>query len=131
VVVAFDAYVPHELPLWWPEMEEEEVIGNNHEGTVPFEFPIKHPGGTTQMNNITPSVLPNFHGLESEDLDAFLFEFDVLCRSYDYSTISQKLKLFPTTLKGVSLLWFMCLSGDIIQTWDEMCYRTSCRLVKS
>jgi hypothetical protein len=55
------------------------------------------------MKNIPPSSLPNFHGLESEDPDAFLFEFDVLCRSYDYSTTAHKLKLFLATLKGATL----------------------------
>jgi hypothetical protein len=55
------------------------------------------------MQNIPPSALPNFHGLENEDPDAFLFEFEVLCRGYDYCTNAQKLKMFPLTLKGTSL----------------------------
>jgi hypothetical protein len=31
------------------------------------------------MKNIPPSILPNFYGMPSEDPDAFLFEFDILC----------------------------------------------------
>ena len=59
------------------------------------------------MKNIPLSTLPNFRGASSEDPDAFLFEFDVLCRSYDYSSNAHKLKLFPATLKDATLRWFM------------------------
>lgn len=62
--------------------------------------------------------IPTF--LESEDLDAFLFEFDILCRGYDYTTNPQKLKLFPSTLKGAALQWFMGLSGGTINDWEQM-----------
>jgi len=49
------------------------------------EFPIRElPRGTTPMKNIPLSALPNFHGLSFEDPDEFLFEFDILCRSYHY-----------------------------------------------
>jgi hypothetical protein len=96
-------------------MVDEEVIGNNHEEIVTFEFPNRDHSGTTQMNNIPPSTLPNFHGLASEDPDALLFEFDVIFRRYYYSTTTHKLKLFPSTLKGSSLRWFMGLGGDNIQ----------------
>jgi hypothetical protein len=58
------------------------------------------------MKNIPLSALPNFHGLSSEDPDEFLFEFDILCRSYDYISNAQKLKLFPATLKVNTLRWF-------------------------
>jgi hypothetical protein len=61
------------------------------------------------MKNIPLSELPNFHGLSSDNPDEFLFEFDMLCRSYDYISNAQKLKLFPTTLKGNALRWFMSL----------------------
>jgi hypothetical protein len=49
------------------------------------------------MKNIPLSALPNFHGLYSEDPDEFLFEFDILCRSYDYVSNAQKLNLFPAS----------------------------------
>jgi len=75
-------------------------------------FPIGDlPRGATPMKNIPLSALPNFHGLSYEDLDEFLFEFDILCRSYDI------LKLFPATLKGNALRWFMSLGGHVITTW--------------
>jgi hypothetical protein len=62
---------------------------------VTFDFPIRNTDGVTQMKNIPHSTLPNFHGLVTEDLDTFLFEFDVLCRSYDYIYDAHKLNLFP------------------------------------
>ena len=55
------------------------------------------------MQSIPPSNLPNFHDLENEDPNAFLFQFEVLCRGYVYFTNDQKLNVFPLTLKGTSL----------------------------
>jgi hypothetical protein len=55
------------------------------EETSTFGFPIRGSNEETKMENIPNSALPNLHGLSKEDLDeTFLFEFDVLCRSYDY-----------------------------------------------
>ena len=84
-----------------------------------FEFPIKDLGGVTQMHIIPPS-LPNFHGLANEDPDTFLFEFEILCRGCDYYTNDQRLKVFPLTLKGAALRWFMSLGGNCIQSWEDM-----------
>jgi hypothetical protein len=72
------------------------------------------------MKNIPRSALPNFHGLSKEDLDTFLFESDVLCRSYNYVADAHKLKLFPATLKSVVLRWFMGLGKENIRSWDQM-----------
>jgi len=84
-------------------------------------FPIGDlPRGATPMKNIPLLALPNFHGLSSEDPDEFIFEFDILCRSYDYVTNAQELKLFPATLKGTALRWFMSLGGHVITTWEQM-----------
>ena len=44
------------------------------ENIVTFEFPIKDLG-VAKMDNIPPSTLPKFHGLENEDPDTLLFEF--------------------------------------------------------
>ena len=83
-----------------------------------FEFPIKDLG-VTQMHIIPPS-LPNFHGLANEDPHTFMFEFEILCRGYDYCTNDQRLKVFPLTLKGAALRWFMSLGGNCIQSWEDM-----------
>jgi len=85
-----------------------------------FEFPIKDLGGVTQMHIIPPSSLTNFHGLKNEDLDTFLFGFETLCRGYDYCTNDQRLNVFPLTLKGTALRWFMSLGGNCIQTSEDM-----------
>jgi hypothetical protein len=71
--------------------------------THDFGFSIKETYEETNMKSIPHSALPKFHGLSKEDLDTFLFEFDVLCRSYDYVTNDHKLKLFLATLKNTAL----------------------------
>ena len=75
------------------------------------------------MKNIPPSSLPTFYGKSNVDLDTFLFEFDILYRSYNYLKYAHKLKLFPATLKDFTLRWFMGLGESTIRTWDDM--RTS------
>ena len=72
------------------------------------------------MKNISPSVLPRFHGKSAKDPDEFIYEFDILCCSYDYVTDAHKLKLFPTTLKDNTSRWFMSLGGGTITNWDRM-----------
>jgi len=72
------------------------------------------------MKVIPLQHIPTFHSLTSKDPDELLFEFDVLCRGYDYTTDPQKLKLFPSTLKGAALRWFMGLGGGVINNWDQM-----------
>jgi hypothetical protein len=93
-------------------MEDNRAEGRGENSLSTLEFPIGDlPRGAVPMKNIPPAALPNFHGLSSEDPDEFLFEFDILCRSYDYVTPAQKLKLFPATLKGNALRWFMSLGA--------------------
>jgi hypothetical protein len=68
-----------------------------------IDFPIGNLGVGVPTKPIPLAALPNFHGLVSEDLDTFLFEFDIVCRGYDYMMEAQKLKFFPSTLKGTAL----------------------------
>ena len=72
------------------------------------------------MKNIPLSALPTFYGKNSEDPDTFLFEFDILCRSYNYVQDAHKLKLFPATLKDSALRWFMGLGESSIRSWEAM-----------
>jgi len=90
-----------------------EGVGKNQpqEEQSTLGFPIVDPDTMVQMKNIPPLVLPHFHGKVHEDPNDFLSEFDILCRSYDYSLDVQNLKLFPTTLKDSALCWFMGLRG--------------------
>ena len=112
------------------EEEEEEPISTepmaknrNDRGNrerVEGAFPIRETNRDTKMKNISPSVVPHFHGLTTEHPNTFLFEFVVICRTYDYTNDEQKLKLFPSTLKDVALGWFMGLPRDNITTWAHM-----------
>jgi len=85
------------------------------------------------MKNIGPSSLPQFHGLTLEDPATFLFEFVVICRTYDYTSHDQNFKLFPSTLEDVVLNWFIGLPMDNITTWAQVqqafnnMYKTYCR----
>lgn len=100
-------------------MEDNRTKGRGEKSLSTLEFPIGElPRGTTPMKNIPLLALPNFHGLSSEDPNEF--EFDILCRSYDYVSANQKLKLFPATLKGNALRWFMSLGAQEITTQDKM-----------
>ena len=72
------------------------------------------------MKNILPFSIPNFHVLENEDPDVFLFELDVLCRTYDYTSTGHKLELFLATLDGATLYLFMGLGENSTVTWNEM-----------
>ena len=89
-------------------MEREEIIPEEHEveneeNCSYLEFHIRISPENHPMKNIPLSTLANFHGLASEDPDEFLFEFDILCRSYDYISDIQKMKAFPATMKRKEL----------------------------
>lgn len=94
---------------------------------------VRETNGDTKMKNISPSTLPHFHGLTTEDPNTFLFEFVVICRIDDYVKHEKKLKLFPSTLMDGTLCWFMGLPGNSITTWAQMQqafndkYRDDCR----
>ena len=86
----------------------------------PFPFPIPNHQGNQNLKNIPSAALPKFYGLITEDPETFLFKFDILCRSYDYTTDAHKLKLFPSTLKEAALRWFMSLGANAVVDWPAM-----------
>ena len=88
--------------------------------TSTLQYPIVDTAVNAPMRAIPLQHIPTFHGLTSEDPDAFLFEFDVLCRGYDYTADPKKIKILPSTLKGAALRWFMGLCGGVINYWDQM-----------
>ena len=59
------------------------MVGNKGEEVVTFEFPIRDPGGVAQIQYVPPYIFPNFHGLENEYPDEFLFQLEILCRAYN------------------------------------------------
>ncbi len=61
--------------------------------TSTLQYPVVDSAANVPMKAIPLQHILTFHGLTSEDPDAFLFEFDVLCRGYDYTTDPQNLKL--------------------------------------
>jgi len=89
-----------------------------------FKFPIQEPGEDhdeeIKRKNIPSSVLPNFYGMASEDPDSFLFEFDIVCRTYGYIDDAHRLRHFLATLKASALKWFMGLGEHAITSWDGM-----------
>ena len=103
--------------------ERVEDKGNKEEQETTFIFPILDTsiilGEEVKMKNIPPSILPNFYGMISEDPDSFLFEFDILCRTYGYTDDTHKLCLFPATLKTAALKWFMGLGEHNITSWES------------
>jgi hypothetical protein len=78
-------------------------------------IPILDTTPNVNMKNIPLSALPTFYSKRSEDLDTFLFDFNILCRSYNYLQYSHTLKLFPVTLKDSTLRWFMGLGESSIR----------------
>ena len=98
------------------QTKERQIEKNQASERIPFEFLIQILGAThtNQMKNIPHLTLLNFHGMESEDLDTFMFEFDVLYGSYDYIMDRHKLKLFPARLNNLALWCFMGLGRDSI-----------------
>jgi len=47
-------------------------------------FPIMETNGDTKMKKISPSALPHFHRLTTKHPDTLLFEFVVICQTYDF-----------------------------------------------
>lgn len=101
------------------EVETEEGVRGRGNQDI-FGFPIFDEDTTLTMKNTSPSIFSNFHGKRSEDPETFLFEIEILRRSYDYLHDAQKLKLFPATLKDLALKWFMILGMNSIRTWAQM-----------
>jgi hypothetical protein len=99
-------------------MEKEE--GNASTETETFGFLILDISRNISMKNIPLSSLPTFRGMSTEDPNLFLFEFDILCRSYNYLDDAQNLKLFLATMKDSTLIWFMSLGENTILSWDQM-----------
>jgi hypothetical protein len=100
------------------EMEEEEGNENAATETETFGFPILNISRNISMKNIPLSSLPTFRGMSIEDPDLFLFEFNILCRTYNCSDDAQKLKLFLATLKDSALRWFMSLGENTFLSWE-------------
>ena len=58
--------------------------------------------------------------MRAEDLETFLFEFEIICRSYGYLSRTQKMRLFLGTFKDRTLKWSMILGTNSIISWNDM-----------
>jgi len=56
---------------------------NEEDSETTFRFPILDITRNITMKNIPLESLPLFHGMSFEDPNSFLFEFDILCKSYN------------------------------------------------
>jgi hypothetical protein len=103
--------------------DERDKMGDEEE-EITFGFPILNMPTTfdneIKMKNILSSMFPNFYGMACKDLDAFLFEFDILGCAYGYTNDAHKILMFPATLKGTTLKWFMGLGESTIGYRDTM-----------
>jgi len=72
------------------------------------------------MKIIPLGSLPHFHGTSSKDPDYFLFEFNILCISYNYYDDAYKIKPFPPSLKDLALRLFMRLGKHTMYSLDDM-----------
>jgi hypothetical protein len=66
-----------------PQNSKDQVNNENTISTLVFPISDVPTRAMAPMKNIPLSALKNFHGFFTEDLDDFLFEFDILCISYD------------------------------------------------
>ena len=85
--------------------DEEEGASNVKQppNEVIFSFFILDLNLGVVMKKTPHSVLPQFDNMVTKHPDSFLFEFDILCHSYNYVNDGKKLKLFLKTLKYSSL----------------------------
>nr|CAN72315.1 hypothetical protein VITISV_037426 [Vitis vinifera] len=68
-------------------------------------------------------LLPNFHGMESENPYAHIKEFEEVCNTFREGGASidlMRLKLFPFTLKDEAKIWLNSLRSRSIRNWVDL-----------
>ena len=68
-------------------------------------------------------LLPTFHGMESENPDSHMREFEEVCNTFKEEIVIvnlMRLKLFPFTLKDKAKFWLNSLRPRSIRNWTEM-----------
>jgi hypothetical protein len=80
-------HLGQEIPeYYWHIFDQMAQPNQLRTHTSTLEYLIVDPVSNAPMKAIPLKNLPIFHGLISEELDAFLFEFYVMCRGYDYTS---------------------------------------------
>ena len=68
-------------------------------------------------------LLPNFHGMENENLYTHIREFEEVCTTFKEGVPDMdllKLKAFPLTLKDKTKIWLNSLRPRTIRNWTEL-----------
>ncbi|WJZ91317.1 hypothetical protein VitviT2T_010401 [Vitis vinifera] len=68
-------------------------------------------------------LLPNFHGMESENPYAHIKEFEEVCNTFREGGASidlMRIKLFPFTLKDKAKIWLNSLRPRSIRNWVDL-----------
>ena len=68
-------------------------------------------------------LLPTFHGMENENPNTHIWEFEEVCTTFKEGAIDMellKLKAFPLTLKDKANIWLNSLRPRTIINWTEM-----------
>ena len=68
-------------------------------------------------------LLPNFHGMESENPYSHMREFEEVCNTFKEETVTvdlMRLKLFPFTFKDKAKIWLNSLRPRSVQNLTEM-----------
>lgn len=90
--IIFEEHIPLNIMGYQrAKASHNDANRNNNNPQLPrtFTYPIAlDANDDTMMKKISPAFLPTFRGLSLEDLDQFLFEFKVLCQTYDYKMIT-------------------------------------------
>ncbi|RVW58785.1 Retrovirus-related Pol polyprotein from transposon 17.6 [Vitis vinifera] len=82
----------------------------------------QHGQGLIIRPHIVP-LLPNFHGMESENPYAHIKEFEEVCNTFREGGASidlMRLKLFPFTLKDKAKIWLNSLRPRSIRNWVDL-----------
>ncbi|KAL6348365.1 hypothetical protein AAG906_005669 [Vitis piasezkii] len=111
------------LNLWFLGVKEARILKTR----VGYRVNIMDPPQEDQNSQhiITPycALLPNFHGMESENPYAHIKEFEEVCNTFREGGASidlMRLKLFPFTLKDKAKIWLNSLRPRSIRNWVDL-----------
>ena len=68
-------------------------------------------------------LLPTFHGMEKENPDTRIWDFEEFCTTFKEGAIDMellKLKALPLTLKDKAKIWLNSLRPRTIRNWAEL-----------
>ncbi|KAL6342768.1 hypothetical protein AAG906_016602 [Vitis piasezkii] len=120
------------MPYWIRDQEERLVRIENPQDTSWISVNIMDPPLEDQNSQQGQGVgykasycalLPNFHGMESENPYSHIKEFEEVCNTFREGGASidlMRLKLFPFTLKDKAKIWLNSLRPRSIRNWVDL-----------